>query len=256
MKLHTIKIITVILFLALFHPLINAQEDETCTTIEVCDGHYVDKVWLFSINGTTNGWDNGWDGFKFLNTSAKTPQIFLKSVDGNFQVSSTTNIHNSIIGFMAGNETEYTLLFKHTNISKKYNELYLIDLIANKTINIFSQESQYAFKASKSDITERFVLVTFLDKDNVEPANKSLESSLNQSNNVKVICSHKKIIIDNPNSEKGILRLINAQSGKMILQEDIAAETITTLESNTKTGVYIAQIIMNTTSSSSRVLIE
>ena len=53
-----------------------AAQSRTCTVIDVTDGYYTDRVWVFSVAGTTDGFDNGWDGYKFLSTSAPQPQIY------------------------------------------------------------------------------------------------------------------------------------------------------------------------------------
>lgn len=130
-----------------------------CTVIEVTDGNFNDKVWMITEPGTTDGFDNGWDGYKFLSKATYIPQIFDKTIDGNFQVSSFPTIENNSFAFMAGDATEYTFKFTHYDVSYFYPNLYLVDLLKGDTIDVYANLSTYKFSAAKTDMLERFKFI-------------------------------------------------------------------------------------------------
>jgi len=132
----------------------------TGTMIDVLGGAYYDRAWVFAVNGTTTGFDNGWDGYKFLTSSTIAPQIYVPGTDGGtFQIAAVPELNETPINFIPGQSIEYTLLFTHTNISALYKELYLVDNIANKKVDIYATGSKYTFNSTVGDIKERFKLV-------------------------------------------------------------------------------------------------
>jgi hypothetical protein len=133
-----------------------------CTVIEVTDGYYSDKVWMITEPGTSDGFDNGYDGYKFLNATTPAPQVFDKSIDGTFQVSSFPTIENNAFAFIAGEGTQYTFTFTHYDINYFYPGLYLVDLLKGDTIDVYAQGAKHTFTASKSDMQERFKFITKL----------------------------------------------------------------------------------------------
>jgi hypothetical protein len=140
-----------------------SSDELVCTLIDVRGTRYSDRMWIFSVPQCTRGFDNGWDGYKMFG-SPVTPQIFAMEAAGNFQVNSIPDINNSYLGFKAGEDTAYTLTFTHQLIETRYKKLYLIDSIANKTIDIYATGTKYAFVAHKTDaILKRFKIVTNLN---------------------------------------------------------------------------------------------
>lgn len=132
----------------------------TGTMIDVLGGAYYDRAWIFAVNGTTTGFDNGWDGYKFLSSSTIAPQIYVPGTDGGtFQIAAVPDLNETPVNFIPGQSIEYTLLFTHTNISVLYKELYLVDNIANKKVDIYADGSKYTFNSTVGDIKERFKLI-------------------------------------------------------------------------------------------------
>lgn len=130
------------------------------TMIDVLGGAYYDRAWVFAVNGTTTGFDNGWDGYKFLASSTIAPQIYVPGTDGGtFQIAVVPDLNETPVNFIPGESIEYTLLFTHTNISLIYKELYLVDNIANKKVDIYADGSKYIFNSTVGDIKERFKLI-------------------------------------------------------------------------------------------------
>jgi len=130
------------------------------TIIDVKGSRYADKMWIFSEPTCTHGFDNGWDGTKTIGSSL-APQLFSMEKDGNYQVNTVDDINETEIGFQAGEDKQYTLTFTHSNLKQRYNAVYLIDLLENKTIDITQSGSTYSFVThSTSTPVKRFKIVT------------------------------------------------------------------------------------------------
>lgn len=267
-----------------------------CTVIEVTDGTYSDKVWMITEPGTTDGFDNGWDGYKFLSTALYVPQIYDKSVDGNFQVSSFPTIENNSFAFRAGDATEYTMKFTHYDITYFYPGLYLVDLQNNDTTDVYANGATLKFTASKTDMAERFKFITKLPEKPivvvppvVEPpvvvvpptggttpeigtdpgtepdANTATigkdkkdkkDKKVNIAKKVKVRTHNKNIIVDNPNKAKATINVINARNGKIAKQIVVQPETTVTVDTNVQSGQYVIQTTVETDNSSTTVLMQ
>ncbi|MFW9596315.1 MAG: hypothetical protein ACMV0Y_00010 [Paludibacter sp.] len=160
-----------------------------CTVVEVTDGNYSDKLWMITEPGTTNGFDNGWDGYKFLSSATYIPQLYDKTVDGNFQVSSFPSIENKFFAFRPGSATQYTLKFTHYDITYFYPALYLVDVLKGDTVNVYENKSTYTFTASSTDVHERFKFITKLADKPVTPP------SLPDTTEVPVINQDTLIVI-------------------------------------------------------------
>jgi hypothetical protein len=130
------------------------------TVIDVKGSRYTDKAWIFSNPTCSHGFDNGWDGKKVL-THSRTPQLFSMEKEGNYQVNTVDDINGTNLGFQAGEDTQYTLTFTHINTGLRYNSIYLIDLLENKTIDITQSGSTYSFVAQPTvTAVKRFKIIT------------------------------------------------------------------------------------------------
>lgn len=289
MKTINLKSVIVTLSLILSIAFVNAQDQRTCTVIDVNGGVYFDRTWLFSVPGTTQAFDNGWDSYKFLTAASAVPQIYVVGTDGNFQVGTVGNANNTVIGFIPGEATEYTLTFTHTDLAYSYQQLFLYDKVADKTVDIYAQGSTYSFTASGSDIKERFVILTAIaetpgdggagipqdttvvtppetgndngnhnDKDKNHKKDKKDKKGCkeNKANNVKVYSHHKKIMVNNPNKQNGRIKVINARTGKVIKDVPVAAETTTTIDTNTQAGTYVIVTTVDVDTTNTTVFLE
>ncbi|MEI7503279.1 MAG: hypothetical protein WCG08_15955 [Paludibacter sp.] len=130
------------------------------TYIVVKGAQSFDQMWLVSIPTCTSGFDNGWDGFKMIASSASV-QLYAAEAAGNFQIDAIPDFNNTYIAFKPGADTEYTLTFTNQTLEDQYQQLYLIDSVANKIVNIYATGTQYTFTASPSDVAvKRFKIVT------------------------------------------------------------------------------------------------
>jgi hypothetical protein len=134
-----------------------------CTVIDVRGSRYGDSMWLFTVAGTTDGFDNGWDGFKMFGSSL-APQIFAVGSDlKNYQVYTSSNIHGANISFRKGEDSQYTLYFKHYDLSLGYQQLYLLDKKNMVITDIYAVGSQYSFSCESGDAEERFRVLAYLE---------------------------------------------------------------------------------------------
>lgn len=157
----TISIKTIILgVVILSSSILKAQTDYTCTVIDVTDGTYYDRAWVFTVPGTTNGFDNGWDGKKFLNTGVSYPQLYVQGTDYTYQIATVPDANNTVLGFIPGDSTNYTFTFTQTALSAQYKSMSLFDKVTNQTIDISTSGSTYRFASGPNDVTERFLLQT------------------------------------------------------------------------------------------------
>ena len=139
----------------------NISTDKVYTRIDIAGTRYSDKMWIFTDATCTRGFDNGWDGQKFLGSSL-TPQLWAMETSGDYQVDAVDNINNTNLGFITGEDTNYTMTFTHENLGLQYSALYLIDLVDNnKVTDITISGSSYSFTAIKSSTpVNRFKIVT------------------------------------------------------------------------------------------------
>ena len=293
MKTSTISTLNVLFTLMLFLPYAYAETpqtlvgttlqkvttvDRTGTIIDVQGSRFGDRMWIITVPECTRGFDNGWDGYKMFG-STLAPQIFSMEVSGNFQVNSIPDINNTYIGFLAGEDTVYTLTFTHYFLETYYKELYLVDLIENKTINIYATGTQYAFVAQQTaEPVKRFEIITSLpvppvvvdtvvvkpkdsnDK-NEEKDSKDLKDKKEQKDEkdhvkkIKVFNSHKTIVVDNSTEDKGDLTLYNAQTGSVIKKTCFNSKGITTIPIDVPDGVYIVKGITNREVVTERIIV-
>ena len=157
MKTSTFKSTLVVLASILFIPQNYAYVN---TYITVKGAQSSDQMWVFSIPTCTRSFDNGWDGYKMIASSASV-QLYAAEATGNFQVDAVPTLNNTVIAFKAGIDREYTLTFTNQTLSLQYTQLYLIDSVANKVVDIYLSGTEYAFTAEATETAvKRFKLVT------------------------------------------------------------------------------------------------
>jgi len=154
-----------------------------------------------------------------------------------------------------------------------------VDLIENKTINIYATGTQYTFVAQQTaEPVKRFEIITSLpvppvvvdtvvvkpkdsndkneEKDSKDPKDKKEQKDeKDHVKKLKVFNSHKTIIIDNPNDEKGDLTLYNAQTGMMVKKQSFNANGITTIPTDIHDGIYVAKGITNREVVTERIIV-
>ena len=205
------------------------------TKIELKDSKSSDFLWIFSNPMCNRSFDNGWDGFKFISETG-SPQIFAVEPDGNYQIDAISDINNTNIGIIGSQETKYELSFEHYNIDNKYNKIYLVDALENKTIDITQNGSTYSFtNYSNSNFINRFKIVTHSDSD------QSIENILNLQQKTN------EIIVSNYSNDSGTLAIYNL-SGTLVDKINFDKNSLSTISTSLiSKGIYIvkAQTINN-----------
>jgi len=214
------------------------------TIIDVKTKYGSDRMWLFTESASTRGFDNGWDGQK-IPGSALTPQLFAMEADGNYQVNTVPDIHDSELGFHAGLAIEDTLVFTHQNLEKRYAGLFLVDLIENKTIDITASGTSYTFMAESTPTpVKRFKIVT-------RPYEKEAADSESQ---VKIFSSLSTIFVQNLSTQAGECVVYDI-AGRYLKKVPFGANCVTAISNNLKPGAYIARASAGSEDVSKRLIV-
>jgi hypothetical protein len=216
-----------------------SASEKIYTRIDVVGSRYADHLWIFSDPTCTRNFDNGWDGRKLFG-SALTPQLFSMEADGDYQINGVDNINNSELGFIKGEDTNYTLKFTHENSVSNYSRLYLIDFQDGSTTDITQSGTEYSFLAgSDSDPVKRFKIVTSLG---VATENENLISDNVQ---MKIYSLQHSIHVQNSSNEIGNLYLYDP-TGRFIEKIAFSANGLTTMPMSMPEGLYIAKAVTKT----------
>jgi len=218
-----------------------AKQDVTAepvaTRIDVKGTNFTDKMWYFVETSCTNGFDNGWDGAKIFGDTAVTQIYGIEDNNATYQISAKPDIHNSLIGFNPGNDRIFTLKFTHQGINTLYNNLFLIDMVANKTVNVYTSGTEYMFTSKVDDPVQRFKIVTSVDE-------STDNSTVKFENFTDVFNVNKKIIINNRNQFSLKVKLYD-EIGRCITNGLVNANSQSSLIDDLAKGVYIVQIEVN-----------
>ena len=208
-----------------------SASDKTYLKIAVKSKQYADCVWLINQPGATHGFDNGWDGYKIFG-SVGTPQLYALENGENFQVSTSGDFSNTYLGFLAGDDTEYSFTFTNRNLGNYYAGVYLLDLLENKTVDITPDSSHYSFTAQHSDArTIRFKIVAIPQGND----------TLNNPTTIRVFSSERTIFVNNHGNTIGNLLLYDV-SGRLMNVIPFGAKCISSIQTSFPTGVYIAKV--------------
>ena len=238
MKTVTFKSLFVTFYPILMSFNVSAQ-DLTGTRIDVRGVHYSDKMWIFTVNSCTYNFDNGFDGTKMFG-SPITPQLFAMETDGNYQIDAIPDINNTYLGFWAGIDTVYTMTFTHQNLSVHYQQLYLIDSVANKTVDIYQTGTTYTFKAfTTPDPVRRFKIVT----SNPAIITSTDGKTVNSTKTLRIYSSGKTIYIENAGLQKGKITLYDIGTGKVVLTKEFMANNTSTINAHVPAGNYIVSAV-------------
>lgn len=206
--------------------------EKTYTVIDVVGSRFSDRMWIYTNPDCTREFDNGWDGRKIINPTS-APQIFAMEPDGNYQINAVDNVNNTEFGFKAGEDTNYTIRFKHVNTASVYSGLYLIDLVNNNILDITDDNSEYTFTTEQtSNPVKRFKIVT-------NPGvTTEIETQTNSS--LSIFNSDRVLFIDNKTSAPGKLYIYDL-AGQLVQQTTFGSNTITSVNASLTTGTYIAR---------------
>jgi hypothetical protein len=256
MKTTTFKKVLFKLALLMMIAQVSAQ-DLVGTRIDVQGTRFSDQMWVFSVASCTYNFDNGWDGYKMFGTSM-APQLFVMEPDGYYQVASIPDVNNTYLGFSAGIDSVYTFTFTHQNLTNRYKQLYLIDSVSNKVVDIYTSGTKYSFKAQTSlTPIRRFKIVTSKPVDlnqsgsmltNVDQVKSSIK-------NLRIYYAENNIYIENTAHQKGMLMLLNAQTGRVLKTEDFKAEGTSIIKADVPKGIYVVNGVTLSENVSEKIII-
>jgi len=281
MKASTLK--SLILALTVTFSIMHSQAQSlTDIRITVQGSRYSDQMWVFSVPTCTRDFDNGWDGYKMFGTNPLLPQLFAVEASGNYQIDVVPDFNNTYIAFKAGEDTTYTLTFTNENLSLLYTQLYMIDSVANKTIDIFSTGTKYTFNVQPTaSAAKRFKIVTSIPTPPVDPVvipadtvvapvdtivaptdpvvspveNKK-EKKEKKEKKIKIYNSGNTIVVENQGKANGKLKLYNATTGKQIKTRDFIAKGTTKITTDLKPGSYVVKAVASTDDVTTTIVIQ
>jgi len=223
-----------------------AVDTKMSTMIDLKGDKFSDRMWVFEIENTTNGFDNGFDGPKML-ANANIAQLYGVGSDDNYQINVVSDINNAYIGVQKGTESNFKLIFNHSNLDQKYQSIYLFDMVDNKTVDITANGSEYSFTSNESDPAKRFKIIGELGGINgIEKLNNS---------DIQLFVSENRFIVNNKLSEGGVVNVMD-YTGKMIYSTRIEANKINTLQPGLKQGIYIVRTKVANQEQTQRVIIK
>lgn len=223
-----------------------AVDTKVSTMIDLRGTKFSDRMWVFVDDNATEGFDNGFDGPKMLG-NANVSQLYGIGTDDIYQINVLNNINNAYIGIQKGTEESFKLKFNHTNISDKYESLYLMDLANNQTVDITATGSEYVFTSTDSDPVKRFKIVGNTG---------TTTSTINTKNDdLKIINQDNKLIIDSKLDDNGELQIFDL-AGKIQASFKFNGKSITTAAPNLQKGIYIARLTAGAYGISQRIIIK
>jgi len=161
MKTSTFKTVIVMLATLLFVAHLFGQQLPGIR-IDVQGSRYSDQVWFFHNSSCTRGFDKGWDALDpdRANENQLAPEILGMEDNQEFHIDVVPDLNETYIGFKAGEDTVYTMTFTNQNLQLIYDQLSLVDLVENKTIDVFNTGAQYTFTAHRTvGLEKRFKLL-------------------------------------------------------------------------------------------------
>lgn len=132
-------------------PKREAEEDITLTTLRVADSRTHTDLNLFEGEKFTNAFDNGWEA-TFMTGDGSSAQFYAMSESDKMAVLAAPSLEGTVVGFKAGQETDYTISFIGNEAG-----YYLNDVKTAKS-TLIAEGNTYAFTSDDSDQSKRFVI--------------------------------------------------------------------------------------------------
>jgi hypothetical protein len=219
------------------------SDTRVSTRIDLNGTNYGDRMWLFTQKGCTRNFDNGWDGAKMLG-DALTPQIYAIEPDGNYQVDALDDINNTILGFLAGSDTEYTMTFTHTS-NTTYSGIFLLDMVENKTVDITQSGSTYSFVSGPTPApVNRFMIATRNIEKDAPDANTQL----------KVFSSGHVVFVQNLGNLNGEM-VVYDMMGHLLKRATFGPSGVTAIQLAAIPGAYVVSAATSNERVSKRVIL-
>ena len=213
------------------------------THIQVVGESGKDHLWLFTQNDCTPSFDNGWDAAKKFGTIT-APQLYTEGSDDIYQINGLNDINGTKLGFQAGADSEYKLIFNHYNIEQVYPSIYLFDKVENKMVDITANNSEYKFysAATPTPVT-RFELIA-----------RTYDKSSDSDTQIKVFAANNKIVFENTGSYPASAGVYDS-SGRFIVSAHVNPHSVAYVTIGAS-GVYIARVNTDNEQISKRLIVK
>jgi len=222
----------------------SGSSDKVYTKIDIQGSRFADRMWIFSDSSCTPFFDNGWDGYK-LKGSFLTPQLYSMGIDGDYQVNAVADMNNTQLGFQAGEDSEYTLTFTNENLLTLYSAVFLVDFVANKTIDITTSGTTYSFVSEPTPTTvKRFKIFTLQNKKDAPDINTQ----------INVFNSGNTVFVQNLSNLNGEMRVYDMM-GRTIKSTTFGPFGVTSVQLGNITGAYIVQATTDFNKVSEKIII-
>jgi len=217
--------------------------DKVSTLIDVKGSTYSDRMWLFTEPGCSRNFNIGFDGTKILG-NALSPQLYAVENDGLYQIDCIDDMNNTVLGFQPGNDTDFTFTFTHMNINRKYSNVFLVDLVENKIVDITENGSTYKFLAEPVPVTvNRFKIVTnYIEKDAADAT-------------LKVFSAGNTVFVQNSGNHNGEMFIYDVM-GRNLKKVTFAPYGVTATELDVISGAYIVNAATSTEKVSKKIIIK
>ena len=131
-----------------------AEDEPLMLKIVVKGSRYDDRLIVAEREDFTKGNDDGWDGEKW-DGSTVSPTIWSQNKDGGVEaVTATPDMEGTMIGFRAGEDSEYTFYFEYDEMAEA---LYLLDT-DNSIYTRILIGATYTFTCADKGEHNRFIL--------------------------------------------------------------------------------------------------
>jgi hypothetical protein len=202
-------------------------------TLSETNGDVKDRLWLFADRKTSRGYDNGYDGYKIFG-EAKLARLYTKWEGRSYQVSAQPGIDDTWMNIKAETGiSDYTLTFRHNNLDRMYNRLYLFDAETGTTTDITADSSTYRFTAADATANSRRFLLT--TKNEATSAAKETVEHID-------IYYHNGITVNNQCPSKAIVRIYDMQ-GQLLHVEETPGYSNTVTGKIFTPGIYIVRAV-------------
>lgn len=226
-------------------PMKAAQQETVYSIIEVSGGEFSDRLWFFPKQGAPGGFYNGWDGRKLM-VNGKSPQIFSQETDGDYQVNTLNDMHQSVIGFRPGEAVDYLMTISHIGMDRECpHGLYLIDYHTLQVVDISHSGTQYSFKAEAyGEVDKRFKIVTSLE---------SIYEEKEKLSAIQVYVAGQELVVQNISELSGQM-IVYDHAGRNLMQADFQPGE-TRVRASLPRGMYIVRTITDHEERGTKVLL-
>ena len=186
-----------------------------------------DRMYVIQYKEGTRGFDNGYDAKNIL--ADGLANIYTSEQDGQMEISVSDNIDETYIGFVSGNDSEYTLRF-----TSVVGELYLKDLETETVMAVMDGE-EYTFHAEPNSVNDRrFLLLDHM------PEQGGVSTGVDNLSCIKAWIADNVVYVTNAPINANLV--VYTMSGVVVTSFVITTPYATIDLANMPSGVYMLHL--------------